>query len=187
MNPITVKDHCPTCGHVIAQDRLSLSSIQCRRYINSITHIDSIIGSKDYLVRFIRSSYRIKEFADKFLDDLESKINNGEEVDAIKIWILDFINKKDCFEKPKEIGLYRFLYTEYYFGINEPFSIFYEKYTRYIDNPMSRNQASRALSAFGLKTAMKKNESNDGKMKCTIMLCASKEELVEIFRKNGFS
>jgi len=48
------------------------------------------------------------------------------------------------------------------------------------------------LTALGLKTAMKKIKQNqDGesigrKLKCTMMLLATKDELSEIFRKNGY-
>jgi hypothetical protein len=48
------------------------------------------------------------------------------------------------------------LQAEYQDGINETFANIYDRYCDYIDTPLSKNKASRALSAFGLKTAMKK-------------------------------
>src|SRR6266496_4409270 len=88
-------------------------------------------------------------------------------------------------------SLYEFLHTEYS-EINEPFQEFYEYYAQNVDNSLNKNYVSRALTALGLKTAMKKIKQNqDGesisrKQKCTMMLSATKDELSEIFRKNGY-
>ena len=93
--------------------------------------------------------------------------------------------------KDPESPLYEFLRTEYS-EINEPFQEFYEYYAQNVDNPLNKNYVSRALTALGLKSAMKKIKQNqDGKsigrkLKCTMMLSATKDELSEIFRKNGY-
>ena len=93
--------------------------------------------------------------------------------------------------KDPESPLYEFLHTEYS-EINEPFQEFYEYYAQNVDNLLNKNYVSRALTALGLKTAMKKIKQNqDGesigrKQKCTMMLLATKDELSEIFRKNGY-
>uniref|UniRef100_U9TBB2 Uncharacterized protein n=1 Tax=Rhizophagus irregularis (strain DAOM 181602 / DAOM 197198 / MUCL 43194) TaxID=747089 RepID=U9TBB2_RHIID len=39
-------------------------------------------------------------------------------------------------------------------GIDEPFTTFYENYVNHISNPMTKNFASRALGAIGLKAKM---------------------------------
>jgi hypothetical protein len=66
------------------------------------------------------------------------------------------------------------------------FGDFYDSYSHWVDDPMSKNRVSRALLVFGLKTSMKKIIC-EGKKKCSIMLSATKEELLELGRKNGFS
>ena len=82
---------------------------------------------------------------------------------------------------------FRFLCIKYP-EINEPFQEFYKYYTQNVDNLLNKNYISRALTGLGLKTAMKKIKQNqDGrKLKCIIMLLATKDELFEIFRKNGY-
>ena len=57
--------------------------------------------------------------------------------------------------KDPESPLYEFLRTEYS-KINEPFQEFYEYYAQNVDNPLNKNYVFRALTALGLKTAMKK-------------------------------
>src|SRR5437762_2929560 len=54
-----------------------------------------------------------------------------------------------------------------------------------LDELISKNRVSRALLAFGIKTTMKKI-ALDGGTKNTIMICISKEELLELCRKNSF-
>ena len=178
------KTKCVTCGHIVGKPKVRLSSIEFRRYVNSIIALNTLIESKDYLTRFIRSEYKVKEFADKFLNDLETMIDiPANDIDCIRIWILGFINDQDG----EEMGLYKFLQSEYRAsGINETFNEFYQNYAGNVHNPMNKNRVSRALSALGLKTEMKK-VMRDEKPKCTIMICASNDELSENLRKNGMS
>lgn len=188
------KTKCVTCGHIVGKPKVRLSSIEFRRYVNSITDLNTLIESKDYLTRFIRSEYKVKEFADKFLNDLETMIDSppDNDIDCIRIWILGFINDQDG----EEMGLYKFLQSEYHAsginaehhtsGINETFNEFYQNYAGNVHNPMNKNRVSRALSALGLKTEMKK-VMRDEKPKCTIIIYASNDELTKIFRKNGMS
>ena len=65
-----------------------------------------------------------------------------------------------------------------------PFGEFYDSYSHWSENPMSKNRVSRALSAFGLKSIMKKI-MYDGKNKCTMVLSATEEELTKLREKNG--
>jgi hypothetical protein len=182
------KTKCQTCGHIVAKPKVRLSSIEFRRYVNNITDLNALIASKDHLTRFIRSKYKAKEFADIFLNDLEILIDNhrlSEKAHSvhgirdIRIWILSFVNNQDS----EEMELYKFLKSEY-LDINETFNEFYQNYAGNVDTPLNKNQVSRVLSALGLKTEMKK-VVRDGKPKCTIMLCATNDELSEIFQKNG--
>jgi hypothetical protein len=180
------KEYCPTCQHIIAKDRVNLSSLEFRRLIHRITDIEEFDNVKDHLYRFIKSFYRIREFADQFLKDLEDKLDSGEaDLNDIKLWLLGFINNGDRTLPPRELNLYRFLISEYS-AINMSFAEFYDCYVHWNDNPMSKNMVSRALSAFGLKPVMKKIMI-EGKMKCTIMVCATEEELAELCQKNGFN
>jgi hypothetical protein len=77
------KIKCVTCGHIIDSSGARLSAIEFRRYVNSITDLNTLIGSKDYLTRFIRSRYRIKDFVDKFLNDLEIITGSGHKMRSI--------------------------------------------------------------------------------------------------------
>lgn len=186
---LSKREYCPTCKHIIARDRVDLSSIECRRFIHSITNMDMLANAKDYFTRFIRSVYRVKEFADDFQDKLDMKITCEEDLDSIKLWILDFINNprdlETLRERFSEIDLYNFLQDDHS-EIDMPFRDFYDAYSSSYDKPMNKNRVSRALSAFGLKATLKKIMC-DGKMKSTMMLCASEDQLSELYRKNGFT
>ena len=143
------KTKCVTCGHIVGKPKVRLSSIEFRRYVNSITDLNTLIESKDYLTRFIRSEYKVKEFADKFLNDLETMIDSrgatnyvppDNDIDCIRIWILGFINDQDG----EEMGLYKFLQSEHHAsgintehhtsGINETFNEFYQNYAGNVHN-----------------------------------------------------
>ena len=179
------KEYCPTCGHVVAKERVNLSSLEFRRLIHSITDLEGLIGKKNHIYRHIKSSYRVQDFADRFLEDLEDKINNND-LDTIKLWLLGFINNLDRSFPPKELYLYEFLCLDDCSAIDMPFSEFYDSYCHWVTDPMTKNRVSRALLAFGLKTVMKKIMC-DGKMKSTIMLCATRDELLELCQKNGLT
>ena len=187
------KPKCQTCGRKIPTSGSRLSSIGFRRKVNSINTLDDLINSKKYLAQFVKSRFQLKEYVDKFLARLEEEIdcidpeNLGNDIPNIKTWILKYYDperKGFLLGKDPESPLYEFLHTEYP-EINEPFQEFYEYYAQNVDNPLNKNYVSRALTALGLKTAMKKIKQDAGKLKCTMMLSATKDELSEIFRKNG--
>ena len=181
------KDHCPTCGHVIAKEIVNLSSIEFRRLIHKIDTLEELIDNKDRLYRFVKSFYN-RDFANDFSENLESKIDDiadeNDDLDTIKLWLLGFINNEDRAFPPRENELYKFL-LENHSAIDTPFGEFYDSYSHWTENPISKNRVSRALSAFGLKSAMKKIMCN-GKMKCTIVLSATVEEIAKLREKNGF-
>jgi hypothetical protein len=181
------KDHCPTCGHVIAKEIVNLSSIEFRRLIHKIDTLEELIDNKDRLYRFVKSFYN-RDFANDFSENLESKINDiadeNDDLDTIKLWLLGFINNEDRAFPPRENELYKFL-LEDCCKYDTPFGEFYDSYSHWTENPMSKNRVSRALSAFGLKSVMKKIMCN-GKMKCTMVLSATEEEIVKLREKNGF-
>src|SRR4051794_38240285 len=156
MNQVTEKEYCPTCGHIVAKERVNLSSLEFRRFIHKIIDLDELINNKDRLYRYIKSSYRVKEFADQFLNDLEGKLDS-EEVDLndIKLWLLGFINDENRSFLLKELDLYKFIYFGEVETIDTSFVDFYDSYISWTDNPMSKNRVSRALLAFGLKTTTK--------------------------------
>lgn len=187
-NQTTIKSKCQTCGHITASNSvLKLSSIEFRRYINSITDLDKLIASKDYFVRFIKSYSKSKEYADTFLEELEKMIENHNRISDIlyiKIWIFNYIfTPEDC-DLNKEKQLYKYLQSNYS-DINETFTTFYENYTQNItQTPFSKNKVSRALSALGLKTIMKKVVI-DNKPKCVIMISATHNEISELLYKNA--
>jgi hypothetical protein len=187
-NQTTIKPKCQICGHIIANNSIpKLSSIEFRRYLNSITDLDKLIESKDYFVRFIKSHYRNKEYIDKFLEDLEKIIedhNHIADIDYIRIWIYNYISLIESYDLDREKQLYKFLQSNYS-DINETFTIFYENYIQNIaQNPLNKNRVSRALSALGLKTIMKKI-AIDNKAKSAIMVIATENELVELLYKNA--
>ena len=195
-NQTNIKPKCQTCGHITASNSvLRLSSIEFRRYVNSITDLDKLITSKDYFVRFIKSYSKSKEYADTFLKELEKIIENHNRISDIlyiKIWIFNYIFTPEEKGKAslhsncdlnKEKHLYKYLQSNYS-DIDETFTIFYEKYTQNIaQTPFSKNKVSRALSALGLKTIMKKVVI-DNKPKCVIMISATHNELSELLYKN---
>ena len=81
--------------------------------------------------------------------------------------------------------LYQFLQAEYLDKINEEtFADIYDRYCDYVNTPFSKNKAFRALSAFSLKTAMKKIVWK-GKRTCCIKLEITTEELSDLLQKNG--
>ena len=197
-----IKPKCQTCGHKFLTSKIRLSFIEFQCRVNGINTLDDLINSKEYLAQFVKSRFHLKEYVDKFLAKLEEEIdcidpeNPGDDIPNIKTWILKYYDDTDperkgfLLGKDPESPLYEFLRIQYP-EINEPFQEFYEYYAQDVDNPLNKNYVSRALNALGLKTAMKKikqiqdGESSGGKLKCTMMLSAIKDELFEIFRKNG--
>ncbi|GET60453.1 hypothetical protein GLOIN_2v1783702 [Rhizophagus irregularis DAOM 181602=DAOM 197198] len=71
------------------------------------------------------------------------------------------------------------LLTEYIPDGIEPFTTFYENYVNHVRNPMTKNFASRALGAIGLKARMLRIDF-EGRKKSAMILRASAEELREM-------
>lgn len=165
-----------------------LSSIEFRRYVNSIDTLEKLIDSKEYLARYIKSKFRIKEYVDRFLEKLEEMFERHDpilSISYIKIWILTYASTPEhCAFIDPERPVYEFLQS-YYSDINETFHEFYDKYSHDTDKPLSKNHVSRALNALGIKAVMKKLRTIDNKPKCFMVLCKTKEELSEILRNNG--
>ena len=107
--------------------------------------------------------------------------NRSYDIEYIKLWLLELINNSSG--SSKEIQFYKFLKNEY-FEINETFTKFYNNYVDSVDNPLGKNQVSRAFTALGLKTLIAR-EKHNGKWRSLVIVRASKDELSEIFQKNG--
>ncbi|PKC72370.1 hypothetical protein RhiirA1_389796 [Rhizophagus irregularis] len=65
-------------------------------------------------------------------------------------------------------------------GIDEPFTTFYENYVNHVSNPMTKNFASRALEAIGLKARMLRIDF-EGCKKSAMILRALADELRQLF------
>jgi len=151
--------------------------------VNRIKDLEQLIGFKKYFSHFIESRYNkilslnVIEIFEKTIEDH----NRSNDIEYIKLWLLEFINNSPS--SSKEIQFYKFLKDEY-FDINESFSKFYDNYANSTDNPLNKNQVSRALTALGLKTVITR-EKHNGKWCSIVIIHASKDELSEIFQKNG--
>src|SRR4051794_39727479 len=198
---MSIQSKCQTCGRKIPTTGGKLSSIEFRRYIHGINTLDKLISSKEYIGKFVYSKFRLAKYVDTFLEELEAEINNidptilefnDDSLNDAKIWILNYFDQTEPEPKGALLGndpespLYNFLHSEYT-DINESFHEFYENYASNIDNPLNKNHVSRALIALGLKPAVRKIKY-DGRQapKCVVFLYATREELSEIFRKNGY-
>ena len=195
---MSIQSKCQTCGRKIPTAGGKLSSIEFRRIINDINTLDKLISSKKYIGKFVYSKFRLIKYADNFLEKLEEEIQYidpiattiHEDLNRIRIWILNYIDQTEPDPKGALLGndlespVYQFLHSVYS-EIDEPFHDFYNNYASNVDNSLSKNHVSRALTALGLKPAVKKIKHND-KPKCVMFICATKEELADIFRKNGY-
>ena len=146
-----------------------LSSIEFRRYVNSIDTLEKLIDSKEYLARYIKSKFRIKEYVDRFLEELEVMLEYHDptlDIGYIKIWILTYAYTpaKGCNFDDPERPVYEFLQS-YYPDINETFQEFYNKYAHNTDKALSKNYVSQALNALEIKAVIKKLHTNDNKPK----------------------
>ncbi|GBC24878.2 hypothetical protein GLOIN_2v1783702 [Rhizophagus irregularis DAOM 181602=DAOM 197198] len=81
-----------------------------------------------------------------------------------------------------EIALYQFLRDTYPDGIDEPFTTFYENYVNHVSNPMTKNFASCALGAIGLKAKMLRIDF-EGRKKSAMILRVSADELLGILTR----
>ncbi|GBB93004.1 hypothetical protein RclHR1_20990008 [Rhizophagus clarus] len=106
-----------------------------------------------------------------------------EEFELIKIWLLKQINGSD--RDVEEKVLYRLLFDLYAEkGINEPFAVFYDIYYDKVNNPLSKNFVFHTLKALSLVMKMSRIVV-DGREKSIISINATREELLELFKKNG--
>src|SRR6266516_4383970 len=88
-----------------------LSSIEFRRYVNSIDTLEKLIDSKEYLVYYL---FQIKEYVDRFLEELEMMLEYHDptlDIGYIKIWILTYAYTpaKGCNFDDSERPIYEFL------------------------------------------------------------------------------
>ncbi|GBC48219.2 hypothetical protein GLOIN_2v1783702 [Rhizophagus irregularis DAOM 181602=DAOM 197198] len=104
------------------------------------------------------------DFTQLFTQRLDMKIMDGEPYEDIRKWLLEQLIAIGC--DSGEIALYQFLRDTYPDGIDEPFTTFYENYVNHISNPMTKNFASRALGAIGLKAKMLRIDFEGRKKKC---------------------
>jgi hypothetical protein len=185
MSTTSEKTVCQTCGHIIAKPRKGLSSVLYRQIVRDITTRDSLRNVKDKLVQIIQQGSSA-DLTREFAQDLDKIIRVDIPVEIPKKWLLEqlAILGKDS----GELLLYKFLNDTYSeTGIDEPFTTFYEAYTRWIEdgdepgNPMTKNFVSRALGAIGLKAKMVRVDF-EGRKKSAMVLKASKEELCQLLQ-----
>ncbi|CAG8568546.1 23090_t:CDS:2, partial [Rhizophagus irregularis] len=98
--------------------------------------------------------------------------------DALEKWLLEQLIAIGY--DSGEIVLYQFLRDTYSDGIDEPFTTFYENYLSHVSNPMTKNFASRALEAIGLKARMLRIDF-EGCKKSAMILRALADELRQLF------
>ena len=181
------KDYCPTCNHIIAKPRRGLSSLVFRNIVKNITSLEDLSNAEDRLVQiYIAVSQSNFDMTYLFVQELEHKIGVLS-IDELKDWLLEQINivGNDQGEK----NLYRFLQDNYQNGLDEPFSVFYNKYRDSLqegDACKSKNFVSRALDAIGIKARMSTILVDEGlgqRKKCAMILRVSAEELYDIFNR----
>jgi hypothetical protein len=171
------REYCPTCGHIIARPVDSLSTIEFRRRIHCIQNVEEFQDFKSYIIRFIGITTYGR--ANTLLEDLEDKISRGDDIQHIKAWILSHINGA------KEMSLYKFIKDEYGEGIDVTFTDFYDIYCHNIDDSLSKNKVSRALSAFGLKPELEKVVVGS-KRTSRVKIRADRDTLSKLFQINGY-
>jgi len=130
----------------------------------------------------------VNEFTAEFEKQILANIDE-DNIGDIRIWIFkyhasEFPEQIPLLGKDPESPLYDFLHSNYS-DINTSFHDLYDNYCQNVDNPLNKNHVSRALSAFGIKPAMKKVLVNEVP-KCTMLLHVPEGELAELFRKNGY-
>ena len=135
--------------------------------------------ARDKLVQIIHRASNA-DFTQLFTQKLDMKIMDGDPYEDTRKWLLEQLVAIGC--DSGEIVLYQFLRDTYPDGMDEPFTTFYENYVSRVRNPMTKNFASRALGAIGLKARMLRINF-EGCKKSAMILRASAEELREILTK----
>ena len=176
------KDYCPACGHIMAKPKRGLSTIEFRRTVHKCTDRDNLRENVCKLIKIFRNITQDAELTVAFSQDFDTLLNeDSQDIEIIKLWLLEQINRLD--RDVGEKALYQLLFGYVEDGIKESFAVFYDIYAERTDNPLSKNFVSRALGALGLKTRMVRM-SADGRQKSIISIQATAVELQDIFRKN---
>lgn len=184
INQTTDRDCCSTCGHIFPKPRRGLSSVEYRRIVRELSSFADLHNTKDKLVAIIRNVSRNQDFANFFSGGLNDHLIANEGFDIAKKWLFEQINILP--NSAGEKDLYDFLRISYPHGIDEPFSVFYDKYCvgRGIQ-VMHKNYVSRALGAIGLKTkigSIKITDQEVQRIKSTMFIRATGEELQNLFK-----
>ncbi|GBC17922.2 hypothetical protein GLOIN_2v1783702 [Rhizophagus irregularis DAOM 181602=DAOM 197198] len=184
MSTSIVINQCQNCGVFSAKAAYrGLSSVLYRQIIKKIGDesepLQALGLARDKLVQIIRRESNV-DFTQLFTQRLDMKIMDGEPYEDIRKWLLEQLIAIGC--DSGEIALYQFLRDTYPDGIDEPFTTFYENYANHISNPMTKNFASRALGAIGLKAKMLRIDF-EGRKKSAMILRASAVELLDILTR----
>lgn len=178
------KDYCPTCKHIIAKPRRGLSSLVFRNIVKNISSLEDFYDAEDRLIQIYKAvSQSNFNIISLFIQELDCKIVELG-IDELKDWLLEQINivGNDQGEK----NLYRFLLNNYQNGLDELFSVFYNKYCDSLQEDAickSKNFVSRALDAIGIKARMSTILVDEGlgqRKKCAMILRVSATELEQI-------
>jgi hypothetical protein len=162
---------CKTCGHIIAKPITNLSSIEYCRRINNIQNFRDFESLREYILHYVDTKYNDS----LFLRNLNDKIEDEVSIDNLKLWLICYSGINYC----EESQLYHYLASIH--NIDETFIEFYNKFIQETSSTLNKNRVSRALSAIGIKTMMKRIDN-----KCCIVIRVSNVELTEILRKNGY-
>ncbi|CAB5380375.1 unnamed protein product [Rhizophagus irregularis] len=181
MSTSIVINQCQNCGVFSAKAAYKgLSSVLYRQIIKKISNESEplqVLGlARDKLVQIIRRGSNA-DFTQLFTQRLDMKIMDGDPYKNTRKWLLEQLIAIGC--DSGEIALYQFLRDTYPDGIDEPFTTFYENYEAQTSNLMTKNFASRALGAIGLKAKMLRINF-EGRKKSAMILRASAEELHEM-------
>ncbi|GBC22357.2 hypothetical protein GLOIN_2v1783702 [Rhizophagus irregularis DAOM 181602=DAOM 197198] len=161
-----VINQCQNCRVITPKTAYrGLSSVLYRQIIKKISDENDLLQAlglaRDKLVQIIRQGSNV-DFTQLFTQRLDMNIMDGEPYDDIRKWLLEQLIAID--------------------GIDEPFTTFYENYVNHISNPMTKNFASRALGAIGLKAKMLRIDF-EGRKKSAMILRASADELLDILTR----
>src|SRR5271168_1047146 len=143
----TSKPECQTCGRKISTSGSRPSSIEFRRRVNNFNTLDDIFRSKDYLARYIKGKFRLREYVNEFIDGLEDLTGNHtptDNISDIRIWIFNYTYniQNRCDIVNPEDPVYDFLRANYP-DINQTFHEFYDNYSHWQEaKPLNGNHVS---------------------------------------------